>query len=102
MKMSGVFSWRQQRWDHWSLSPVQSRLQNAWPEKLGSAFLDPDGFSTGYSIYSTWEVSLGFGLNEAGEENIIYISEVSHNAKGKNLVTVHSTQPIQGNQIYIY
>jgi len=47
-------------------------------------------------------VSLGFGLNEAGEENIIYISEVSHNAKGKNLVTVHSTQPIQGNQIYIY
>lgn len=81
---------------------MQSRLQDACPEKPGSAPPNPDGFSSRYSIYLTWKVSLGIGPNDPGEENIIYISEVSSNAKGENLVTVHSKQPIQGNHIYIY
>lgn len=72
-------------------------LQDACPEELGSALPDSNGIFTRDSIYLAWEVS-----PEPGEENIIHISEASHNAKGGNLVTVHSKQPIQGNHIYIF
>lgn len=75
---------------------MHSSLQDACPKKVGSALPDSKGF-TRYSIYLAWEVS-----PELGEENIIHISEASHNAIGENLVIVHSKQPIQGNHIYIF
>lgn len=84
-------------WDHWSISTMHSRLQDACPEKLGSALPDSNGFFTRYSIYLAWQVSPG-----PGEENITHVSEASHNARGGNLVTVHSKQSIQGNHIYIF
>lgn len=74
-----------------------STVQDACPEKLGSALPDSNGFFTRYSSYLAWKVS-----PEQGEENIIHISEASHNATEENLVTVHSKQPIQGNHIYIF
>lgn len=95
MKMSEVLGWRQQWWDHWNLSTMHSTVQDASPEKLGSALPGSSGFFTRYSIYLAWEVS-------PGEENIIHISEVSHNATEENLVTVYSKQLIQGNHIYIF